>query len=236
MFARLFASHRCQFSRQQVHDQTVLVGRPNRPVPAKKTRPSAFLAAKAERTVEQPGSEPFEPNRHLTKPAAAVAHHPVNNAAADQCFADGGLRPPIGTMGEQVTDRHGQEMVRVHQARRRRDDAVAVRVWIVAEGDAVLILQADQPGHGVWARTIHPDLPVMVHRHEREGRIELGIDDRDVQAVASVNRLPIGQRRAAKRIHGQLEPRSAYGRHVHHVFQILDVWPDQIFLMRSSAP
>ena len=69
-------------------------------------------------------------------------------------------------MGEQIADRHGEEMIGVHQPGRRRDDAVAVGVGIVAEGDVEVVLELDEPGHGVGAGAIHADLAVMVDGHE----------------------------------------------------------------------
>ena len=48
-------------------------------------------------------------------------------------------------MREQVADRDREVVVRVHQARRRRDDAVAVGVGVVAERDVVPVLELDQP-------------------------------------------------------------------------------------------
>ena len=75
-------------------------------------------------------------------------------------------------MREQIADGHGEVVIGVHQARRGRDDAVPVRVRIVGEGDAILVLQSDQPRHRVRAGAVHADHAVVIDRHEREGRID----------------------------------------------------------------
>ena len=56
--------------------------------------------------------------------------------------------------------------VGVHQPGVRRDDAVPVGVGIVARRDVVLVLVADQAGHGVRRGAVHPDLAVGVEGHE----------------------------------------------------------------------
>ena len=102
----------------------------------------------------------------------------IDQAAADQRLADGRRRRPVGAMREQVVDGHGQVVIRIHQADRRRDDAVAVGVGIVGEGDAELILEADEPGHRVGARAVHADLAVVIDGHEGERRIDRRVHDR----------------------------------------------------------
>ena len=79
-------------------------------------------------------------------------------------------------------------------------------VGVVGEGDAVLVLEADQPGHRVGARAVHADLAVVIDRHEREGRIDRRVDDGDIEAVNVVDRLPVVHGRAAQRIDAELEP------------------------------
>ena len=59
---------------------------------------------------------------------------------------------------------------------------MTVGVGIIGEGHLVLILQVDEPGHCVWARTIHPNPAVMIDRHEGKCGINRGIYDRDIQS------------------------------------------------------
>ena len=102
-------------------------------------------------------------------------------------------------------DRHGEVVVRVHQAQRTGDDAVPVRIGIVGESNVELILQPHEPGHRIGAGTIHADLAVMIDRHEGEGRIDGGVDHGDVETIDSIDRLPVVDRGAAERIDAQLE-------------------------------
>jgi len=67
-------------------------------------------------------------------------------------------------------------VIGIHQPRARRNDAVPIRVRVVGESDPVAILEADEPGHRVWAGAVHADLAVVVDGHELEGRIDLRID------------------------------------------------------------
>jgi hypothetical protein len=64
---------------EQVHDQAVLVGRPHGAVAAQEARAGAFLAAEAERAVEQPGGEPLEADRHFAQPPAEAGDHAVDH-------------------------------------------------------------------------------------------------------------------------------------------------------------
>ena len=135
-------------------------------------------------------------------------------------------------MREQVADGDRQVVVRVHQPRGGRHDAVAVRVGIVGERDAEAILQLDQARHRVRARAVHADLAVVIHGHERERRIDRGIDDGDVEPVDGVDRLPVRLRRTAERIDAQREARGADRVHVDDVSQILDVRQDEVLFVR----
>ena len=91
-------------------------------------------------------------------------------------------------------------MIRIHQAARRRHNAVPIGIRIIAERDVELILPPDQRSHRVRARTIHPDHSVMVHRHKTERRIHLLIQHRHRQAIVLGDARPIVHRRAAQRI------------------------------------
>ena len=87
----------------------------------------------------------------------------------------------------------------------------------LAKATSIAILERHEPGHGVRARAVHADLAVVIDGHEREGRIERRIDDRDVQAVDGVDRLPVGHGRAAERIDAELQAGGANRVHVDDV-------------------
>ena len=73
----------------------------------------------------------------------------------------------------------------------------------------------------------------MINRHEGEGRIDLRVHNGDVQLIDRIDRLPIMDRGAAKRIHAQHETRLADDLHVDHVPKVLNIGQDEIFLTRG---
>jgi hypothetical protein len=54
-------------------------------------------------------------------------------------------------MGEQISNGDGEVMIRVHQSHGPCDDAMAVRVGIVAERNVEVIFELDQTGHSIGA-------------------------------------------------------------------------------------
>ena len=137
-------------------------------------------------------------------------------------------------MGQQVANRHGQIMIRVHQACRRRHNAVPVGIGIVAKGHAVMVLQPDQPRHCVRAGAVHAHLAVVIDWHERESRVQLRVNYRDAQSIGGVNGFPIRQGSAAQRVHAQLKPGGPDGVHINDVPQVLDVRQNEVLLKRGS--
>ena len=83
-------------------------------------------------------------------------------------------------MRQQILNRNGEIMIRIHQSSRWRDDAVTVAVGIVRECDLVSILQRDKARHRIRTGTVHANLAIVIHCHEREPGIDDGIDDFDV--------------------------------------------------------
>ena len=84
----------------------------------------------------------------------------------------------------EVLDGHGEVVVRIHQAAVGRDDAVPVGVCVVACRDVEVTLPRDQRGHCVRRRAVHPDLAVPVEGHEPECRVDVGVHDGQLEAVA----------------------------------------------------
>ena len=130
---------------------------------------------------------------------------------------------PLRAMPQQVANRDRQVVIRVHQAHRRRDDAVAVGVGVVAPGDVEAILQADEAGHRVRTRAVHADLAVVIQGHEPERRIDARIDHVDVEAVQRGDARPVGHGGAAHRIDADTQPRGADGLHVDDRAEVVDV-------------
>ena len=87
-------------------------------------------------------------------------------------------------MPEQIANRDRQEVVRIHQARARRDDAVPVAVGVVRERQIETVLQRDEPRHReaedhsisppigldalAWLRRGNPNLLVFLPADEPE--------------------------------------------------------------------
>ena len=200
----------------------------------RKLAPALSSPPKQHEPSNRPGANHLKPTGTSDSRRPSLLHDAVDHAAADQRLADRGLRRPVGPVRQQIVGSRppGSGSGFISPAR-RRDDAVPVGVGVVGERDPVAVLEADEPGHRVGARAVHADLAVVVDRHEREGRIDLRIDDRDVEAVDRVDRLPVvhAPRRRADR-------RRASGRAARIASmsmtlpQIVDIGQDEIVLVR----
>ena len=90
-------------------------------------------------------------------------------------------------------------------------------------------------GHRVRARTVHADLAVVVDRHE--GKVgSTRIHDRDVQAPAGRDRLPVRQRRAAERVDAILRPAARMASISMTSSRSCDIGQNQGLPGASSAP
>jgi hypothetical protein len=123
-------------------------------------------------------------------------------------------------------------MVGVQQPRSRGDDAVPIGVRVIGEGNPVVVLEADEPGHCVRAGAVHADGAVVIDGHERKGRIDLRIDDSDVQPVYRIDRFPVMDGGAAERVDREGQSSGANGVHVDNVAQVFDIGEYEIFLLR----
>src|SRR5690606_21346199 len=99
-----------------------------------------------------------------------------------------------------------------------------------------LVFQVDQARHRVWRRTVHADLPVVIHRHEGEGRIDPAVDDGQVQAVHVGNRLPVGDARSTHRVHADVQPCPGDGLHVHHRAEVAHIGQHVVIFVRGARP
>ncbi|MNF72248.1 hypothetical protein D3C84_542200 [compost metagenome] len=225
----ILAGHGQDLGGQQRQDEAILVGGPDAAVLAQEGGARALLAAEAELAAEKTIHEPLEADRHLFQGAADLAGNSVDHGRGDQRLADGGVRRPTGSVGEQVLDGHRQVVVRVHQTR-LGDDAVTVVVRIVAKGDVELVFQGNQARHGEGAGAVHPDLAVFIQGHEGEGRIDAIVDHLDVEIVALGDHIPVGHARAAERIHPDLDASLLDGGQVQHVLEIVHIGGDIVVL------
>src|SRR5262245_42791262 len=166
MFSWILARPGRNFSRQQIHDGAVLVGRPHGTVVAKKARSSTLFSAETIRSIEETWHKPLEADRHFAELAAELRDDPVNHAAAHQRLSHRNSLTPQRPVCEQVADGYREKMVRVHQAGNGCDNPVAVRVRIVGESHLVLVFQSHKPGHSIWTGTVHANFAVVVNRHE----------------------------------------------------------------------
>jgi len=136
---------------------------------------------------------------------------------------------------QQKLDRDREIVIGIEQPGRWCHDAMPVGIGVVAEGDLIAVFQPDQSRHRVRAGAVHANLAVMIDGHKRERRIDLLVDDVNVQAVLRIDRLPVRQRSAAQRIDRQLQPGRANRLHVHDALQVTDIGRDEVVLMRAAA-
>ena len=91
---------------------------------------------------------------------------------------------------------------------------MAVGVGVVAGRDLELVTLLDQRSHRVRRRAVHPDLPIPVQGHEPPCRVDVGVHDGQVQAVALRDNPPVGHARPAERVGADAHPGSCDGRQV----------------------
>ena len=109
---------------------------------------------------------------------------------------------------ESVTEVNDHELVVFEEPVVGSDDAVAIGVCVVAGRDLKLVTLFDQRSHCVWRRAVHADLPVPVESHEPPSRVDVGVHDGQVQAVALPDGAPVGDACAAQRVNPQSQARA----------------------------
>src|SRR3984885_8216636 len=134
-FAGIAARAGGHFGGEETQDEAILVGGPNRAVGAQKAGAGAFLAAETECAIVQAVDEPFEADGPFYQLAVQLGGYAVDQAAGNHGFSNCQSSGPVGPVREQVADRCGEIMVRVHQAAAGAHNAVAVGVGVVSEGD-----------------------------------------------------------------------------------------------------
>ncbi len=168
--ARVLPGLRRDLGGEQVRDEPVLVGRPDRAVAPQERAAGALLAAEAEGAVGEPGHEPLEPHRHLDERSPEVLHDEVHHGARDDGLADPDLRAPGRTVPRQVRRAHCEVVVRIEETRAARHDAVSIGVGVVAERDVEAVPERDEtPASRRATNSPCGSCRRDSHRHEAEG-------------------------------------------------------------------
>ena len=134
-------------------------------------------------------------------------------------------------MLEDIPDGNRQVVVGVHQPNAGGNDAVAVKINVVAEGDVKFIFQRHEIRHRVGAGTIHPDFPILIQGHKRESGVHAFVDNLNVQTVFFRDWLPIPDTRASQRVYADMNTGSCQCFHIHDAVQVVHVGGDQVNLM-----
>src|SRR4029079_8191335 len=132
---------RDHFGGQQTKNDAVLVRCPDRTVFTEKTGAGALFAAETDGSVKQPGRKPFETDGNLEQFAAEPLDGAINQRAADQSFSDRCFFVPLRARAQKVINRYREIVIRVHQAQRRGDNPMTIRVRIVSEGNLKSIFE-----------------------------------------------------------------------------------------------
>ena len=198
------------------------------PSRARKVAPALSSPPKPSVPSTRPGTNHLKPTGTSRTSRPSARRDAVDERARHQRLADRGARRPAGAVGVEVVDGDGQIVVGVHQPRARRDDAVAIGVGVVPERDGETIAQREQAGHRVGAGAVHPDLAVVVERHEREPRVDGLVDHLEIQAEALGDAGPVLDAGAAHRVGAELDAAARDRVDVDDLGQILDVGGQEI--------
>src|SRR5262245_18096953 len=101
-FTRITDRSGRHLSGQEIHYDTVLIGRPDAAVTPNKRGTGTLLAAEAQRYFEQSINEPLEANRCLKQPAPQPRRYSIDHAAAHQGLSDARARGPSRPVIEEV--------------------------------------------------------------------------------------------------------------------------------------
>ena len=204
------------------------------PLRRRKLAPALSSPPNASVPSSRPATNHLKADRDLLEPAPEPGDDAVDDAARHHRLADAGaVRPGVAGAAEQIGDRHREEVVGVQQPLLAGDDPVAVGVRVVGERHVEPILERDQPRHRVRRGAVHPDLAVVVERHERERRVDAVVDDLEVEPVTVSDHLPVGKARAAQRIDPEPDPGARDLLDVDHRGQVPDVGGAEVVAARA---
>ncbi len=211
------------FRREEGENDAVFVRRPAVAVETQEGGSRAFFAAETDGFRAQAGHKPFETNGNFTNFAAQEFADAVDHGTADERFADLCVRWPLRARLEKILNGDGEIVVGIHEASGRRHDAVAVEIWIVAEGDVELVFQTDEARHGVFGGAIHADFAIVVNGHEAERGIRYVVANGDIEAVTFSDGCPETEPCATERVCADGDAGFGDGFHVDDVFQVVDI-------------
>src|ERR1700751_2157170 len=133
MLTGVLAGGGSNFGREKDHDQSIFIGGPCRAIVAKEACSCAFFSPETEGTVEESRHKPLEADGHFGQAATQFTDDPVNHAAADKCFSDDDILPPLRAGREEIPDSYCQGMIGVHQSSGWTNNPVPVGIGIVGE-------------------------------------------------------------------------------------------------------
>ena len=136
-------------------------------------------------------------------------------------------------MAEQVGDRHGEIVVRVHEPDASRHDAVPIVIGIARPRDVEAILEPDESPHRIGRRAVHPDLSVPIDGHEAERRVYDVTDNLQGNFVMIGDLSPVENAGAAERVDAELETSGADCIEVDRGSEIGDIATHVIMAVRG---
>src|SRR6476619_3594639 len=107
MYAGILSGACSDFGGEQTEDEAVFVGAPDRAIVPEETSAGAFLAAEATGAVEEARCKPFEADRHFPKLAIETGNHAIDEATADEGFADDRAIRPLRPVSQEIPDGDG---------------------------------------------------------------------------------------------------------------------------------
>ncbi len=205
------------------------------PSATEERRPGGLLAAERDGAVEEPRHEPLEAHGHLEESPAQACRDPVDDHGGDERLADRGVGGPPRAVREEVVDRDREVVVGVHEPRIRGHDAVAVGVGVVAGQQVVLVPSGDERRHRRGRGRVHADLPVPVESHEPPRRVDVGVHDREVDAIDLRDEGPVLDGRTAEGIGADADARCPDRVEIDHGSEIADVGVAEVVLAERLA-
>ena len=178
-------------------------------VPSRRRNDAPALSSPQNPSVpsRRPSTNHLKPTGTSYSRRPSFAGDAIDHRAAHHGLSDARIcRPPLPVLKE-VLNGHREIVIGWHESHARRDNAVPIVIGVAREGDVELVLQSDQPLHGVRRRRIHPDLAVPIHRHEPECLIHDIAHDGEVEMIVLRDGRPVVNARATEWVDAQSNAR-----------------------------